>query len=140
VRYRKKIAKTNLFCNQCRDEANKGKYNPNWHGGKPKRRKDGYMFTYFLNHPFAIKKRYVLEHRYVVEKWLKKQSPNSKYLIKVDGFPGKWLSPICVIHHKNNNCSDNRLNNLKLFPNNAEHARYHGHGRDMEAMRKARVG
>lgn len=47
-------------------------------------------------------------HRYIMQKHL-----------------GRKLSPLEVVHHKDGNKLNNNIWNLKLFPNQAEHTRYH---------------
>lgn len=91
-----------------------GKKHPNWKGGR-KKNKQGYVLVYKPEHPFN-QKRYVLEHRLVVEKHL-----------------GRYLKPEEVIHHKGikypissmENRLDNRIKNLMLFKNNTEHLKFH---------------
>lgn len=76
----------------------------------------GYVLLYKPKHPFCNCKRYILEHRLVMEKHLK------RYLTREE-----------VIHHKGikypvgsiKNRQDNRLENLRLFPNNSEHQKFH---------------
>ena len=59
------------------------------------------------NHPNA-KKGYVLEHRLVVEKRL-----------------GRYLKPIEVIHHIDEDKTNNTVENLMLFPTQKKHASFH---------------
>lgn len=77
-----------------------GKNACNWRGGRT-RKSDGYISIYNPNHPFANKNKYVLEHRLVMERKLK-----------------RYLKPFEGIHHKNGIRDDNRLKNLILFTSN----------------------
>jgi Fe-S cluster biosynthesis and repair protein YggX len=92
-------------------KSKKGKYRGSeswsWKGGK-KTDNDGYVLIYSPHHPFKKRDRYVLEHRLVMEKHLK-----------------RFLSEKEVVHHINKIPNDNRIENLMLFPNNVEHIKYH---------------
>lgn len=76
----------------------------------------GYILIYFDKHPCANKQHYVFEHRLVMEKHL-----------------GRYLTKEEVVHHKGiehpinskENKGDNRIENLQLFENKAEHAYFH---------------
>jgi hypothetical protein len=81
--------------------------NPNWKGGIT-RYVLGYIGILLPEHPFCDKKGYVLEHRLVMEKHL-----------------GRYLSLEEVVHHINGIKSDNRIENLMLFPNSSAHAGFH---------------
>jgi hypothetical protein len=59
-------------------------------------------------HPFANSRGYIMEHRLIAEKFLK-----------------RYLLPEETIHHINENCSDNRIENLYLFPTIGKHFSYH---------------
>lgn len=61
--------------------------------------KDGYMRVRFPRHPYA-KNGYVYEHRLVMESKI-----------------GRLLQRQEVVHHKNGNTLDNRVENLELFQN-----------------------
>lgn len=76
----------------------------NWKGG---RRKDsrGYIHVLNWNHPRCNKHTgYVYEHTLVMEKHI-----------------GRYMLPGEVVHHRNGNPSDNRIENLELFSRNSEH-------------------
>ena len=81
---------------------------PNWIGGKI-RDKNGYVLVYAPDHPNARRcekgrRKYVLEHRLVMSRHL-----------------GRPLSEHEVVHHKNDDKQDNRIENLELFENNGAH-------------------
>lgn len=96
-----------------------GSGHPEWKGGKTVTR-HGYIKVYAPDHPKCLrvtanrrakqptgyirKDCYVWEHRLVMEKHL-----------------GRYLTEQEVIHHINGDPADNRLENLQLFANNAEH-------------------
>jgi hypothetical protein len=84
-----------------------GANNPLWKGG---RRVDdkGYILINDVTHPNRPKRRYMLEHRLVMEKHL-----------------GRYLKKEEVVHHINSIPSDNRIENLMLFPNEIAHKKFH---------------
>lgn len=84
-----------------------GHKNGMWKGGKTFD-KNGYILVLSKDHPFAIRGRYVREHRLIMEKHL-----------------GRYLLPEEVVHHINEIKNDNRIENLSLFANVAEHTKYH---------------
>lgn len=85
----------------------RGKDSPNWKGGLYEVT-NGYVYRYVDNHPFKNSGNYVPEHRIVMEKYL-----------------GRYLKPEEMVHHINGIKNDNRLENLKLFPSDKEHMRFH---------------
>jgi hypothetical protein len=89
----------------------KGKYtkekSSRWKGGHPFD-SSGYILAYFPNHPHSINRCYILEHRLVMEKTI-----------------GRYLTSLEVVHHINEDRSDNRIENLMMFKNNSEHLAYH---------------
>ena len=68
-----------------------------WRGGKHVVR-GGYIEVYAPEHPLARGKKYVREHRLVMEKHL-----------------GRYLQPYEQVHHRNGVKNDNRLENLELI-------------------------
>lgn len=91
--------------------ATRGPNNPRWGNGQKRSRK-GYILMWLPDdHQFAEMrdvKGYALEHRLVVAESL-----------------GRPLLPEEVVHHRNEIHDDNRIENLELFENNAEHTRHH---------------
>jgi hypothetical protein len=69
---------------------------------------DNYVLIFCADHPYRNVANCVQEHRLVMEKEL-----------------GRYLEPVEVVHHINKDTLDNRLENLMLFDNNAEHSKYH---------------
>ena len=86
-----------------------GAGNPNWKRGSYIRL-DGYKAVYAPHHPSIKTKRYVLEHRLVMEKHL-----------------GRYLRKDEIVHHKNGIKTDNRIENLELT-NISEHMKGHNTG------------
>ena len=79
-----------------------GEKNGHWKGGRFIN-KNGYILIWNSN-----KRKYIFEHRIIMEKHLKRKLTKNDF-----------------IHHINHNPSDNRIENLKLFLSNSEHAHYH---------------
>lgn len=67
----------------------------------------GYMYCYNPSHPLANKAGKVYEHRYVMSLHL-----------------GRWLTSDEVVHHKDEDKTNNSLSNLELT-NASEHAKIH---------------
>lgn len=89
-----------------------GKNHHFWKGGK-RLTKDGYLEIYSPNHPNKNYCNYVLEHRLVMEKKIK------RYLTKEE-----------IVHHKDRNKLNNKENNLSLVKNQSEHNQHHIKNRD----------
>ncbi len=79
-----------------------------WQGGRF-RTADGYTKVRAdRTHPMSTADGYILEHRLVMATHL-----------------GRMLEPEEVVHHENHVRTDNRIENLRLFGNNAAHRKYH---------------
>lgn len=81
----------------------KGTTCPNWKGGIVTHDR-GYLYEYHPLHPYALSAGYVAQHRLVMEYHL-----------------GRLLEPKEVVHHKNGDVTDNRIENLELLKNQSEH-------------------
>jgi hypothetical protein len=77
-----------------------------WKGGRYT--VNGYVLVKRGAHPRANCRGYVMEHRLVMEDHL-----------------GRYLEPGEVVHHRNGDGSDNRLENLRLYGNTGDHSRQH---------------
>lgn len=92
------------------------------HGtGHKKLRDDGYIATYYPDHPDANREGYVMEHRLVMERFL-----------------GRRLEKDEVVHHINEVRTDNRIENLMLMTPSA-HMSYHSKKRHAERRRKCSI-
>lgn len=85
----------------------KGSKAARWAGGI-RHRGSGRIHIYQSEHPFATRKGYILRARLVME-----------------GILRRYLSPEEVVHHINGIKDDDQPENLKLFPNQAEHIKHH---------------
>lgn len=87
------------FCSrQCLYDSMRGEKAAHWKGGRHVR-SDGYVTVYAPDHPSAFGHGgYVKEHRLVMEQHL-----------------GRMLRSNEVVHHRNGNRADNRIENLELW-------------------------
>ena len=84
----------------------RGERHPCWKGGRTKT-VNGYIWVLSPPHPCA-NHGYIYEHRAVMEKHL-----------------DRFLKSTEIVHHINGNKTDNRIENLILFPNKSEHQKFH---------------
>jgi len=75
--------------------------------GHKKKRADGYIALYYPKYPSSNKDGYVMEHVYVMEQHL-----------------GRSLTNDEIVHHKNFDRADNRIENLQVM-SLSEHMSYH---------------
>ncbi len=68
----------------------------------------GYKEIYKPDHPFSTKRGYIMEHRLIMEDFIK-----------------RYLKPEEKVHHINHDRLDNRFINLKLFKNQSIHIGLH---------------
>lgn len=86
---------------------NQAEKNGNWNGGVWITNR-GYKKLLRHGHPRGGRDGYVLEHILVMEESV-----------------GRLLTEQEVIHHINGDKTDNRIENLRLFPTHAEHMKHH---------------
>lgn len=96
------------YCSKkCQYSSNKNKYigenGLHWKGGRCVTG-SGYIYIYSPKHPNKNNDGYVLEHRLVMENYL-----------------GRILTRKEVVHHNNNDVSDNRIENLTLYESHSKH-------------------
>jgi hypothetical protein len=94
---------------------------PRWKGGRVKD-EIGYVKIRMPEHPQS-KDGYIHEHRYVMEEYLKNNYPNSLYLTKINGYV--CLRSEVVVHHIDEDKSNNNIENLFPFPDAAAHNFWH---------------
>jgi len=100
----------------------KGALNPRWRGGRSKH-SDGYAYLLVgVEHPFSNNWGYMLEHRAVMEQWLRDHDPDSGFLIRLG--EKLYLSPEYHVHHKDENRLNNRISNLQCMTP-GEHTAHH---------------
>lgn len=86
----------------------RGEKHPGWKGGRRTSKRDGYVYIWMPEHPNAVSRGYVLEHRLVMEKML-----------------GRYLFPDEDVNHINGKKDDNRPENLVVV-------RHYAHYQEMK--------
>lgn len=89
------------------DASKIGSSNGHWKGGVVTK-KDGRTLLHRPDHPFCSKDGYVLRYRIVMEEHL-----------------GRHLKPSEIVHHKNHDHTDDRIENLEIM-DRGEHMKIHG--------------
>ena len=92
-----------------------GARHPNWKGGRTLCK--GYWYLYQPDHPLANRHGRVLEHRLVMERHLDRPLTRQE-----------------VVHHKNGDRLDNRIENLQVFDSNGDHLRHELKGDPIHAL------
>lgn len=87
-----------------------------WKGGKIITTK-GYIRVLNREHPYANRMGYVLEHRLIMEEYL-----------------GRYLERNEVVHHKNRDKKDNRIENLEVLTP-SDHSKRHNKERRIETCK-----
>lgn len=100
------------YCHICRGKILKGR--PPHHLRKEKRYKDNQGYIKIL-----VNGVHVFEHRYVMEKKL-----------------GRKLKKGEIVHHSDENRSNNKPGNLSLYPSNGVHCKDHFSGKPQKKLRK----
>lgn len=96
-----------VFCSRdCQLKFQSGKNHYHWKGGVVISG-GGYRMVYCPTHPAAGKSKHVREHRLIMEQYL-----------------GRYLLPNEIVHHKNKDKQDNRIENLELTTRN-KHRNHH---------------
>lgn len=105
-----------------------GSSNPNWAGGITMHA-DGYVYERSPDHPFASN-GYVLQHRLVMERWLRENEPGSEFLIRLG--EQLYLSPEFIVHHDDEDRANNEIGNL-ICMTDAEHKKLHEERRKLQS-------
>ncbi len=98
-----------------------GEEHPGWKGGRTYD-EYGYVKVRTPEHPYSVG-GYVLEHRLVMEDYLREKYPGSPYLHWKEG--KLHLKSEVVVHHEDLVRDNNLIYNLFPFPDNAAHIFWH---------------
>lgn len=91
----------------------RGSLNASYKGNEIQKRNNSLSETlvYVPNHPFADKNQRITKHRLVVEQ--NAHLFDGKWFVEIGGKP--YLSKCAIVHHKNGDHSDNRVENLEIL-------------------------
>lgn len=81
---------------------------PRYKGARRRTHSSGYIQEHCPDHPACNRFGMVMFHRLLMEQAL-----------------GRYLTGAEVVHHENGDRTDNRIENLRLFPDQAAHMRHH---------------
>lgn len=99
--------KTFKYCSKkCMTKASFGHRPYNYKGGRMIHK--GYIYLLRKDHPKSDRDGYVLEHRIIMEKKIK-----------------RYLKSEEIVHHKDSNRNNNNIKNLELHSSQAEHMKRH---------------
>jgi hypothetical protein len=114
-----------------------GEDNPSWKGGV-RLDEQGYIQVLTADHPFS-RSGYMAQHRLVVEERTRKDFPDCPFLVEVDG--EKYLNPKSVVHHIDEDKTNNSSGNLMLLENQSAHSFIHMSSLPMEErLRRISLG
>ena len=92
-------------------------------GGTVSRKKDGYVIEYRPRHPFAVR-GWLMQHRLVMEQWMREQSFSHEFLIEHDG--EKYLRSGIEVHHRDEVKHNNERENLVACTRFGHRAMHYG--------------
>ena len=109
------------YCSaHCYHESTRGRRSTNWKGGRKKTTR-GYIELYMPEHCNANLSGYVLEHVFVMSKHL-----------------GRPLKSSEIVHHVNEDKTDNRVENLKVMTR-SQHMKKHQKGKQFSQTHRSNI-